>query len=71
MEDLLKDIADFSKKVNTVGTPFPNIEVKIINPDTMEEVGPGEKGETGEKGEPGEPVVVAVARRTSRSHSRT
>lgn len=35
----------FEKKVNTVGTPFPNVEVKIINPDTGEELGVGEKGE--------------------------
>ena len=35
----------FERKVNTVGTVFPNIEVKIIDPDTGEEVGVGEKGE--------------------------
>lgn len=35
----------FEKKVNTVGTPFPNIEVKIVDPETGEEVGVGEKGE--------------------------
>lgn len=35
----------FEKKVNTVGTPFPNIEVKIIDPDTGETLGVGEKGE--------------------------
>ncbi|MCQ2971793.1 MAG: AMP-binding protein [archaeon] len=35
----------FEKKVNTVGRKFPNIEVKIIDPDTGEELGPSEKGE--------------------------
>ena len=35
----------FEKKINTVGTAFPNIEVKIVDPDTGEEVGVGEKGE--------------------------
>ena len=35
----------FEKKVNTVGTPFPNIEIKIIDPETGEKVGVGEKGE--------------------------
>ncbi|WP_409199380.1 AMP-binding protein [Methanobrevibacter sp. DSM 116169] len=35
----------FEKKVNTVGRPFPNIEVKIIDPDTGLEVPKGDKGE--------------------------
>ncbi|MCC7553222.1 MAG: AMP-binding protein [Methanobacteriaceae archaeon] len=35
----------FDKKVNTVGTPFPNVEVKIIDPDTGKIVKNGEKGE--------------------------
>ncbi len=26
------------KKVNTVGTPFPNVEVKLIDPDTGEDI---------------------------------
>ena len=28
----------FEKKVNTVGTPFPNVEVKLIDPDTGEDI---------------------------------
>ena len=35
----------FDKKINTVGCKFPNIEVKIVNPETGEEVGVGEPGE--------------------------
>ena len=35
----------FDKKIHTVGKKFPNIEVKIVDPDTGEEVGVGEKGE--------------------------
>lgn len=35
----------FERKINTVGRKFPNIEVKIVDPDTMEELPPGEKGE--------------------------
>ena len=33
------------KKINTVGRKFPNIEVKIVDPETGEEVGVGETGE--------------------------
>ena len=36
----------FEKKVNTVGTPFPNVEVKLIDPDTGEDI-----TEVGKKGE--------------------
>ena len=35
----------FEKKINTVGRKFPNIEVKIVDPETGEEVGVGETGE--------------------------
>ena len=35
----------FEKKINTVGRKFPNIEVKIVDPETGEEVGVGEPGE--------------------------
>ena len=35
----------FEKKINTVGRKFPNIEVKIVDPETGEELGPGETGE--------------------------
>jgi len=35
----------FEKKVNTVGCPFPHVEVKIVNPETGYEVAQGEKGE--------------------------
>ncbi|MDD2643846.1 MAG: AMP-binding protein [Methanobacteriaceae archaeon] len=35
----------FEKKVNTVGRKFPNIEVKIVDPETGEELPQGEKGE--------------------------
>nr|WP_304130003.1 AMP-binding protein [Methanobrevibacter smithii] len=36
----------FEKKVNTVGTPFPNVEVKLIDPDTGEDITKvGKKGE--------------------------
>ena len=31
--------------MNTVGRKFPNIEVKIVDPETGEELGPGETGE--------------------------
>ncbi len=33
------------KRVETVGTPLPHIEVKIVDPETGEELGPGEPGE--------------------------
>ncbi|AQQ08520.1 Long-chain-fatty-acid--CoA ligase [Sedimentisphaera cyanobacteriorum] len=33
------------RRVNTVGTKLPHIEVKIIDPDTGEKLGPGEQGE--------------------------
>jgi len=33
------------KRVETVGKPLPHIEVKIVDPDTGEELGPGEIGE--------------------------
>jgi fatty-acyl-CoA synthase len=33
------------KKVNTVGTPLPHIEVKVIDPETGEELGPDKPGE--------------------------
>lgn len=35
----------FEKKIHTVGRKFPNIEVKIIDPETGEEAGVGETGE--------------------------
>lgn len=33
---------DFDTKVNTVGRALPGVECKIINPETGEEIGPGE-----------------------------
>lgn len=33
------------KRVSTVGRAMPNVETKIINPDTGEELGPGQNGE--------------------------
>src|ERR671920_168893 len=33
------------RRVSTVGRALPDVEVKIVNPDTGEEVGPGEQGE--------------------------
>ncbi len=33
------------KRVNTVGTPLPHIEVKIVDPDTGETLGPNQTGE--------------------------
>jgi fatty-acyl-CoA synthase len=33
------------KRVSTVGKPLPDMEVKVVNPETGEEVGPGVKGE--------------------------
>ncbi|WP_414469504.1 AMP-binding protein [Methanobacterium sp. ACI-7] len=33
------------KRVNTVGTPLPDIEVKLVDPETGETLGPGEPGE--------------------------
>ena len=35
----------FNLKVETVGRALPNLEVKIVNPDTDEEVAPNEQGE--------------------------
>ncbi len=36
---------DIAKRVETVGRPMPGIEVKLEDPDTRQEVGPGEQGE--------------------------
>ena len=36
---------NIERRVSTVGTPFPYVEVKIIDPDTGEEVTVGEQGE--------------------------
>ncbi|MGB9938162.1 MAG: AMP-binding protein [Methanobacterium sp.] len=33
------------KRVNTVGTPLPDIEVKLVDPETGETLGPGKPGE--------------------------
>jgi fatty-acyl-CoA synthase len=33
------------RRVSTVGRALPDVEVKIVDPDTGEEVGPGEQGE--------------------------
>ena len=35
----------FERKINTVGTAFPNIEVKIVDPETGETLGPNQTGE--------------------------
>ncbi len=36
---------DIDHRVETVGTPFPNVECKVIDPETGEEVPDGESGE--------------------------
>ena len=36
---------DIERRVSTVGTPFPYVEVKIVDPDTGEEVPVGDQGE--------------------------
>ena len=41
---------DLDTRCSTVGTALPNVEVKIVDPDTGETVGVGEKGELCSKG---------------------
>lgn len=36
---------DIAKRVETVGRPMPEIEVRLVDPDTKEPVGPGVQGE--------------------------
>jgi acyl-CoA synthetase (AMP-forming)/AMP-acid ligase II len=38
------------KKIRTVGLPLPNTHIKLINPETGDEVGIGESGEICVKG---------------------
>ncbi|UMZ73599.1 AMP-binding protein [Natranaerofaba carboxydovora] len=40
------------RRVSTVGRPLPNIEVKVFDPETDEEVDPGETGEIRARGYP-------------------
>jgi fatty-acyl-CoA synthase len=41
---------DLDTRCSTVGTALPNVEIKIVNPETGETVGIGEKGELCSKG---------------------
>ncbi|MFA6252298.1 MAG: AMP-binding protein [Candidatus Paceibacterota bacterium] len=43
-------VKKYEKNFGSVGVPFPNTDIKIINPDTFEDLPPGEKGELIVKG---------------------